>query len=140
MIGGLMRHRMRNNSLELQIAAREMRREPTAAEAILWQALRGSRLGVRFRRQHPVGRFILDFWCAEAKLAVEVDGGIHDEQQAHDAERSAVLELYGYEIVRFRNDEVLKDLPSVIQRIKTTISARTALLPLSCSSGEGAGG
>ncbi len=113
-----MRHRMRNNSLELQIAAREMRKEPTPAEDRLWQALRGSKLGVRFRRQHPVGRFILDFWCAEAKLAVEVDGDIHDEQQDHDAERSAVLELYGYEVIRFRNDEVVRDLPGVIQRIQ----------------------
>ena len=135
-----MRHRMRNNTVELQIAAREMRKDPTPAERKLWEALRGNRLGVRFRRQHPVGRFILDFWCAEAKLAVEVDGEIHDEQQANDAERSAVLELYRYDVIRFRNDEVINDLPAVIQRIRTALSARTAMLPLSCSSGEGAGG
>lgn len=87
-----MRHRVRNNSIELQTAAREMRREPTPAEAVLWSALRGGRLGVRFRRQHPVGRFILDFWCAEAKLAIEVDGGIHDEQHDRDEARTDFLD------------------------------------------------
>lgn len=93
------RHRIRKNSIELQTAARGMRKQPTPAEAHLWQALRGSALGVRFRRQHPVGRFILDFWCPEARLVVEVDGEIHEHQQERDTERTAMLELYDYHVI-----------------------------------------
>ena len=126
-----MRHRVRNNSIELQMAAREMRKEPTPAERVLWQALRGSRLGQRFRRQHPVGRFILDFWCAEAKLAVEIDGESHDsdERKELDALRTALLDQHGYQVIRFSNEEVLQDLASVEARIRDAIAARTEMLP-----------
>jgi very-short-patch-repair endonuclease len=122
---------VRNNTIELQIAAREMRRQPTPAEQKLWTVLRGSKLGVRFRRQHPVGRFILDFWCAEAKLAVEVDGGVHDEdeQREQDAHRTALLDQHGYQVVRFRNEEVLHDLSSVEARLRKAITARGVVLP-----------
>jgi very-short-patch-repair endonuclease len=91
----------------------------TEAERVLWEALRGRRLaGLRFRRQHPVGRFILDFYCPIAKLCVEVDGGIHDLQAEQDAERSAALAAGGYRVVRVRNEEVLQDLPSALARIE----------------------
>jgi very-short-patch-repair endonuclease len=124
-------HRYRNNSIELQEAARQMRKQPTVAEHVLWGALRGNKLGARFRRQHPVGRFILDFWCPEAKLAVEVDGGVHDEneQREQDALRTALLDQYGYQVVRFRNEEVLRDLPAVEARIRDEIAARGEVLP-----------
>jgi very-short-patch-repair endonuclease len=91
----------------------------TEAEQVLWTALRGRRMGgLRFRRQHPVGRFVLDFYCAAAKLCVEVDGGIHDEQTERDEERSAVLAAGGYRVLRVRNEEVLAALPSVLARIE----------------------
>ena len=84
-------NRIRKNSRELQSAARGMRREPTPAEKVLWDVLRGRGLdGLRFRRQHPVGRFVLDFYCPIHKLAVAVDGEVHDTQQERDAERTAV--------------------------------------------------
>ena len=82
--------RFRKNTVQLQERARELRKAMTQAEQVLWKALRGRRMaGLRFRRQHPVGRFILDFYCPAAKLGLEVDGGIHDGQAERDEERSA---------------------------------------------------
>jgi UDP-N-acetylmuramoylalanine--D-glutamate ligase len=100
--------------------AREMRKEPTAAEKVLWEHLRFDQLGVRFRRQHPVDSKIIDFYCHEAKLGVEVDGGIHDstEQKERDAERTQTLEFKGMSIIRFSNDEVMKTPKKVVQKIK----------------------
>jgi len=95
-----------------------MRREMTEAETVLWQALKNKRLGgVRFRRQHPVGRFVLDFYAPLHHLVVEVDGGIHERQKERDIDRSALLEAYGLRIVRVTNEEVFNDLPSACRRI-----------------------
>ena len=119
---GTGRGRVRGNSEVVQQVAREMRREMTPAEAVLWGALRNRALGVKFRRQHPVGRFVLDFWCPDLRLAVEVDGDVHDSQQERDAERTRVLAAYRCRVIRFRNEEVLHDLPSVLQRIRVALS------------------
>ena len=117
--------RVRRNSLELQEVARGMRKVPTCAEAVLWEALRDRRLnGMRFRRQHPVGRFVLDFYCPIAKLVVELDGGIHDGQQERDAARSTELNAGGYRVIRFRNEEILGDLPAVLRRIEAEAVSR----------------
>ena len=132
--------RYRRNSIELQTAARAMRRQPTLAEDRLWQALRNNALGVRFRRQHPVGQVILDFWCPAARLVIEVDGSVHDTQQERDAARTEALASFGYHETRFRNEEVLHDLPAVLDRIRAEISSRTQFPPSPGSSGEGAGG
>ncbi len=123
-----MRHdRLRRNSREVQAAAREMRKEPTRAEDVLWEALRGRRLdGLRFRRQHPVERFALDFYCPIAKLAVEVDGDVHDQQRERDEERDAHIAAFGYHTLRFRNEEVLHDLPAVLARISALAAERRA--------------
>ena len=130
-------NRLRKNSIELQSAAREMRKEPTPAEKVLWTALRGRALGFRFRRQHPVGRFVLDFYCPIHKLVVEVDGEVHDSQPERDEERTAVIEAHGYRVVRFHNEEVLENLPSVLERIRAAASDTSPPLLLS---GEGARG
>ena len=99
-------------------SAREMRRKPTPAEEKLWAALRGKGLtGLKFRRQHVVGSFIADFYCASARLVVEVDGGIHDLQVDDDAARTRQLADYGYRIIRFRNDQVLNALEDVLTQI-----------------------
>ena len=90
----------------------------TEAERALWDAIRSKRLdGLRFRRQHPVGRFVLDFFCPSAKLVVEVDGPIHDRHTDQDEARTRVLETAGYRVIRFRNEEILGDLPRVLRRI-----------------------
>jgi very-short-patch-repair endonuclease len=95
----------------------------TEAERVLWTALRYQKArGLRFRRQHPVGRFVLDFFCPSAKLAVELDGSVHDHQVERDEERTRVLEAGGYRVLRFRNEEVFDDLPAVLRRI--TAAAR----------------
>ncbi len=83
---------IRGTTPEVEKAARALRKEPTAAERRLWEAISQRRLeGLRFRRQHPVGRFILDFYCPASKLVVKLDGGIHAEQVERDQERTAVL-------------------------------------------------
>ncbi|WFP76945.1 endonuclease domain-containing protein [Mesorhizobium sp. WSM4906] len=97
--------------------ARSMRREPTEAEGRLWQELRSRRLdNIRFRRQLPVGKFIADFVCAEAGLIVEIDGSQHADSH-RDQERDAELKARGFRVLRFWNDDVLKDLGAVCDTI-----------------------
>ena len=110
--------------LELQ---RQNRKNPTPAEAILWQALRGGKLeGLRFLRQKAFGRYIVDFYCAEACLVTELDGGVHDTPDAreYDAERTMQLEARGVKVLRFRNEEVFGDLPRVLEMICKYVSTR----------------
>ncbi len=105
---------------EVVTRARDLRREQTSAEVRLWSALRNRQLaGLKFRRQHPYGQFILDFFCVERQLAVEVDGGVHlnAEQAARDAERSEFLEKRGVHVMRFTNDEIDQHLPDVLHKI-----------------------
>ena len=98
--------------------ARELRREMTPAEKTLWQEVRANKLGTHFRRQQVIAGFIVDFYCHKAALVIEVDGHIHDLQQTEDAKREKVLNEMGLRIIRFRNEEVLKNLPMVIGKIK----------------------
>lgn len=102
------------------LAARDLRQEETEAEKILWNVLRGKRLnGLKFRRQHPYEKTILDFFCVEHQLVVELDGSIHDEpdQFSSDEERTKFLNDRGLKVIRFKNDDVLKNLPNVLRRI-----------------------
>ena len=98
--------------------SRELRREMTPTEKILWEELRGSKLGVRFRRQQVIQGFIVDFYCHKSALVVEVDGDVHDLQKEEDERREKVLSTLGLRIVRFRNDEVVRDLSAVVGKIK----------------------
>jgi len=102
--------------------AKELRREMTPAEKILWQEVRAKKLGVRFRRQQVIQGFIVDFYCHKAALVVEVDGDIHDLQQDEDAEREKVLGEMGLRVVRFKNDEVVMSLSTVVGKIKEQVS------------------
>ncbi len=103
--------------------ARELRNEPTEAEKKLWEHLRRKNLSAKFRRQHPVGPFILDFYCHEARLAVEVDGGGHAErdQAEYDAERSKSLAGEGICVLRFWNGDVMADADEVVEMIRTAL-------------------
>src|SRR6185436_5719963 len=96
--------------------AKELRREMTPAEKLLWQEVRANKLGLRFRRQQVIQGFIVDFYCHKAGLVVEVDGDIHDLQQEEDGRREKVLRELGLKLVRFRNDEVVRDLSTVVGR------------------------
>ena len=94
--------------------ARQLRKNSTEAERALWQQLRAARLnGHKFRRQQPIGRYLVDFVCFEARLIVEVDGGQHAQRQPYDAQRTVWLEAQGFRVLRFWNTEVLGHLEGV---------------------------
>ncbi|PWD97669.1 isoleucine--tRNA ligase [Marinilabilia rubra] len=103
---------------------RQMRKEPTEAEDILWQQLRNKQMdGWKFRRQHVIDQFIVDFVCLDKKLIIEVDGGYHNDPEIKDADqqRTGVLEGLGYKVISFTNEEVLGDTESVIKQIKLNL-------------------
>ena len=100
--------------------ARENRYYPTEAESILWDNLKGYTLNYPFRRQHIIGNFIADFACLPKKLVIEIDGGYHQlpEQQVSDEERTQWLEQQGFKVIRFTNEEIFRDIDSVLMKIK----------------------
>jgi very-short-patch-repair endonuclease len=104
---------------ELTRFAREMRRDPTRAEAILWWSLRGRSLGVKFRRQVPIGPYIADFACYSHRLIVEIDGLTHDElgQEEYDRRRDRWCQTRGWTVIRVTDDEVWSDRDSVLEYI-----------------------
>ncbi|MBD0416254.1 endonuclease domain-containing protein [Oryzicola mucosus] len=105
--------------------AKTLRRDMTEAEERLWQELRGRRLnGIKVRRQVPVGRYVADFLCAEAMLIIEIDGSQHADSD-HDRRRSADLQAQGFRVLRFWNDEVLREMNSVCDTIIAFIRDRT---------------
>ncbi len=101
--------------------AQNLRNRQTKAEEILWEQLRKKQLlGFKFRRQHPLNNFVADFYCHQAKLVIEVDGGYHNEkeQQTYDAERDRIMRELGIEVMRFKNEEVNNGLDVVLERIR----------------------
>ncbi len=106
---------------KLRTAAREMRNDPTLAEERLWQELRKEQLGVKFRRQHAIEHFIVDFYAAKSALVIEVDGPIHERQMEYDALRQAFLESLGLRVLRFKNDDVLENIHGVLEVIAEAI-------------------
>ncbi|RRR67856.1 MAG: endonuclease domain-containing protein [Candidatus Viridilinea halotolerans] len=118
------RHRWRTAAIK-QARARELRQAPTAAETLVWEALRHRRLdGWKFRRQHPIGHFIVDFCCIEQRVVVEVDGGIHhdDDQIAYDHARTAALHTAGYRVIRLMNDQIDNDAETVWQMLRAALA------------------
>jgi very-short-patch-repair endonuclease len=106
------------------VRARQLRRRQTDAEKRLWFSLRDRRLGGhKFRRQHPVGAFVVDFYCETARLVVEVDGGGHAEagQSAYDRQRTRTLQGLGLRVLRFWNDEVLVHTEAVLDAILSAL-------------------
>ena len=105
--------------------AKEMRSNPTEAESALWEQLKGKKTGFKFRRQHIVGDFIVDFVCLEKHLIIEVDGGYHNDSQVaeNDKLRSEILELKGYTILRFTNEQVLSDTENTLKAITHTLKS-----------------
>jgi len=98
--------------------ARELRREQTPLERKLWSRLRGKQLnGLKFRRQHPLGRYIVDFCCVAHGLVLELDGDSHTEQIEYDAERTVWLESQGFRVIRFTNRQVERQMDAVLAEI-----------------------
>jgi very-short-patch-repair endonuclease len=102
-----------------------MRRNPTLAERELWERLRKKQLlGFKFRRQHSIERFIVDFYCRQARLVVEVDGPIHDYTAEEDAIRQEFIEFQGLRVLRFTNEQVLGETEGVLEEITRVIRGR----------------
>lgn len=112
--------------------AKEMRKEPSEAEDILWQSLRNRNLGYKFRRQHIIADYIADFVCIEKKLVIEVDGGYHKEQTQKDAAdlRAQYLEFYGFKLLHFSNEQVEKNTDSVLEQINHRLENTLTPSPL----------
>lgn len=110
-----------NNSYLLLEKAKMMRNNPTEAEKILWSHLRSKQIGDKFRQQHLIDDFIVDFVCLSKKLIVEVDGSIHDSQVEADASRTQRLNAQGYKVVRFRNEEIFKNCENVLKNIQQNL-------------------
>lgn len=115
-----------HNRKAMEEVRRGLRKDPTPFESLLWARLRGSQLeGYKFRRQHSVGVYILDFYCPAKRLCVEVDGNVHDSEAAvvHDKERDETLAQVDITTIRFTNNEVATDIESVLKGITTFLNA-----------------
>ncbi|MDR0328587.1 MAG: endonuclease domain-containing protein [Planctomycetaceae bacterium] len=102
--------------------ARQLRRETTPAERLLWSALRHSSFaGLKFRRQHPIGFYVADFCCMQEKLIIELDGDSHDFTKQKDKDRTEALNKEGYKVIRFSNADVLDNIEDVLMVIARTL-------------------
>lgn len=123
--------------------ARALRNNATEAENELWRHIRRKQLeGLRFRRQHPVSSFILDFYCHEARLAIELDGPIHNnpDQKSYDEERNKVIESLGIRTLRFKNEDIFKKLNETLRIIGMEGKSRVQAFIKSSPDGEDLGG
>ena len=117
--------------------AKHLRSEQTEAEKRLWYHLRAHRfLGLKFKRQKPIGRYIVDFICIDRRLVIEVDGGQHDAQTEYDEKRDAWLRQQGYQVLRFWNREVMRELDGVLERIRLAVISPSPPTPLPQGRGE----
>ncbi len=119
---------------------RQNRKKPTNAEHLLWQKLRKEQLlGFKFRRQHAIHDFIVDFVNIEKKLVVEVDGEIHEQQKEYDAYRTESLNIDGFSVIRFTNDEVINEMENVLDKIRIALQSESNPAPLPNGEGPGVG-
>ena len=118
-------YNMRNKIIpyrsDLKLKARDLRKNPTKAEATLWEKIRKKALGVEFHRQVPILDYIADFYCHEIGLVIELDGSSHDSKFWEDAKRQGRMESYGVHFLRFRNREIFSDMDGVIRVIQEFI-------------------
>ena len=115
------------NAANLLVYAKEMRKEPTLEEALLWDELRRKKIEERFRRQHLIGNYIVDFVCLEKRLIVEVDGGYHNSKEQKELDDLRTLELeqkYFFKVIRFTNEQVKKEISTVLSKIKDELISR----------------
>ncbi|MBB1604461.1 endonuclease domain-containing protein [Variovorax sp. UMC13] len=110
--------------------AQVLRREMTDSERKLWTGIRAEQLGVKFRRQHPLGNYIADFACLAPKLIVELDGSQHDAQQGYDARRDAFFRAQGFDVLRFASNDPFIHLDGVLQAIANRLDLLTAQAPI----------
>ena len=114
--------RIRGTTPNLIAAARQLRQNLTPAEKMVWDALKSRQLnGLKFRSQHPIESFVVDFYCPQHRLVVKLDGAVHDQQGEYDAARTEKLNHLGYRVIRFDNRDVMSDLSRVLQQIVNAI-------------------
>ncbi|EKE06687.1 MAG: hypothetical protein ACD_18C00305G0005 [uncultured bacterium] len=114
---------MYGNKSSLKLRRKILRQDQTKAESILWSHLRSRKMGVRFRRQYSIESFIVDFYCHELKLIIELDGWIHGEEEnkKKDIIRQNILEKLGFKIIRYKNEQIKYELKNVLQDIYNQI-------------------
>jgi very-short-patch-repair endonuclease len=127
-----MPHQLRRRS----IVARRLRADSTDAERILWRALRDRLPDYKFRRQHPIGNRIADFACPEKKLVIELDGSQHADEIVADEKRTAELSAHGYRVIRFWNNDVMRDLTDVLDTIYHALETAPPHPTLSATAGR----
>ena len=133
-------HIMRKqSSITAQKNARTLRRDLTDSERKLWSGLRGEQLGVKFRRQHPLGNYIADFACLGPKLIIELDGSQHQTQESYDAKRECFLRAQGFDVLRFASNDPFINLEGVLQAIVNRLDELSAACPHPCLPPEGEG-
>lgn len=117
--------RSQRSNPKIKHQAVELRKESTPAERKLWARLRNDQLGVNFRRQHAIGKYITDFCAPRKKLIIELDGSQHLGRKDYDEERTEYLESQGYKVIRFWNNDVMKDIEGVILSINHALEERS---------------
>jgi len=123
---------------KLETLARNLRSQSTDAEQLIWRHLKNRQIaGFKFRRQHPLPPFIVDFVCLEAGLVVELDGGQHVERSAQDAARTSKLNEMGFRVIRFWDDEALKQTEAVLEEVLRQLTASRPLTPALSPEGRG---
>ena len=112
------------------IKAEELRNNMTRSEEVLWNYLKTNEWGLKFRRQHPISQYVADFYCHQKKLIIEIDGTIHDVEDVkrNDNKRQNAFEALGLKVIRFKNEEVLKDTAQVLEKIKEMVSTSSSPL------------
>ncbi len=107
---------------KLRDRARKLRNNSTLTEVVFWNKIKNKRLGVEFHRQVPINNFIVDFYCHELKLAIEIDGESHKNKVEYERERQRIIESYGVKFVRFGNDEVKRNMTAVLDSLISKVS------------------
>lgn len=115
----------------LKERASYLRKNATKAEVVLWKYLRRDRLGYDFHRQKPIGNYIVDFFCSELSLVIEIDGSSHGEKIGYDLKRQKFLESMGLKVLRFTEKQVQKDVEAVLTILISWIGENTSLNPSS---------
>ena len=129
----------KQSSINAQKNARTLRRDMTDSERKLWSGLRGEQLGVKFRRQHPLGNYIADFACLGPKLIIELDGSQHQQAAEYDSRRDAFLRAQGFDVLRFGSNDPFINLEGVLQAIVNRLDELSAACPHPSLPPEGEG-
>ena len=115
----IMKMRKIHNLKNKKLVRQSLRKNQTIQEVILWSRLKDKNLGYKFRRQQSIGKYVVDFYCPEKKLIVEVDGSQHaDKQKSYDVERDKYLKSLGFKVLRFGNDDINNNIEGVVIKIK----------------------